>query len=268
MGSCPSLQRQPPSLVAFPTPKPTLCTSSWLLHGQLMTFLAGCHVTLSLFAHCSRLQSTGWAALQCQMLTWMNLHYLLLQFLNASQGILWPLSLDLEPALTSKPSTPPIFLFCLISVLFLARDTKSLVPSTGLCQARLNLRVHMEAFLRLWDHPSGSHSGREDFWQGKEVFKFHRSISPGKRESLNHHSFCVPFLQYPTKSAGSHCLLWAGLEQGMVKVQEAQVLQWCLPPPTNIKLLDSKWRALGDPVWPRAAWPANLPQEEPTWPLT
>lgn len=44
---------------------------------------------------------------------------------------------DMEPGLTSNPSTPPIFfLFCLISLLFLARDKKSLVSSTDLCQAR------------------------------------------------------------------------------------------------------------------------------------
>lgn len=58
----------------------------------------------------------------------------------------------MEPGLTSNPSTPPIlFLFCLISVLFLARDKKSLVSSTDLYQARLNLRVQVEAFLRFWE---------------------------------------------------------------------------------------------------------------------
>lgn len=122
----------------------------------------------------------------------------------------WSWSLDWQ-------LTPPhlqFFLLWLISVLFLARDKKSLVPPTDLCQARLILKVQVEAFLRLWDHPSGATVTEDISAKRKEFFKFHQSISPGKRESLSHHSSCTPFLQYPTNKAGSQHLRWAGLEQG------------------------------------------------------
>lgn len=128
----------------------------------------------------------GWAKLDADLKELWPLYHLLPWFLIASQGILWPLSSDLEAGLMSNPSTLPFFFcFALFLIYFGGEGQEKPGPSysSNCVRPGSSWRSKWKHFPGFGTHPSGSRCGGGYFCQGKGAFKSHQNILPGKSES-------------------------------------------------------------------------------------
>lgn len=96
------------------------------------------------------------------------------------------------------PHEQPLHFFFVCFALFLiyfwvdGKETPSPSYSSNCIRPGSSWRSKWKRFPVSRIHPSGSHSGVEDFWQGKGVFRSHQNKLPGKKESLSHHSSALP----------------------------------------------------------------------------